>query len=164
LNTQRIVQFRALRPHNIYLYDREGKTLYYSSESHSKLKQELGIHYSTFNKYINQDNYYLNFFLFTDTPIEGAVKSDLGLMELISMIAEKQELKNRSMTFGGKRDTKSKAITIKEVITGDTKDFPNILAVVAYLDSINNKVNRNTIAKYLNTGVAFKGYLFNETQ
>ena len=68
LNTQRIVQFRALRPHNIYLYDREGKTLYYSSESHSKLKQELGIHYSTFNKYINQDNYYLNFFLITGTP------------------------------------------------------------------------------------------------
>jgi hypothetical protein len=32
---------------------------------------------------------------------------------------------------------------------------------VSYLESINNKVNRNTIAKYLNTGKPFKGYLFN---
>ena len=62
LNTQRIVQFRALRSHTIYLYDREGKILYYSTESHSKFKQELGIHYTTFNKYMNQDSYYLNFF------------------------------------------------------------------------------------------------------
>jgi hypothetical protein len=102
--------------------------------------------------------------LITGTPIEGAVKSDLDLMELISMIAEKQELKNRSMTFGGKRYTKSKSITIKEVITGDTKNFPNILAVVSYLESKNNKVNRNTIAKYMNTGKPFKGYLFNKTE
>ena len=68
------------------------------------------------------------------------------------------------MTFSGKRFTKSKPITIKEVITGDINDFPNILAVVSYLESKNNKVNRNTIAKYMNTGKPFKGYLFNETE
>ena len=80
------------------------------------------------------------------------------------MITEKRELIKRGSTFGGKRYTKSKLITIKQVTTGDTKDFPNILAVVSYLESINNKVDRNTIAKYLNTEVPFKGYLFYETK
>ena len=68
------------------------------------------------------------------------------------------------MTFSGKRYTKSKPITIKEVITGDIKDFPYILAVVSYIESKNNKVNINTIAKYMNTGKPFKGYLFNKTE
>ena len=78
------------------------------------------------------------------------------------MITEKRELIKRGSTFGGKRYTKSQSITIKEVTTGDTKDFSNILAVVSYLESVNNKVNRNTMAKYLDTGVPFKGYLFYE--
>ena len=45
------------------------------------------------------------------------------------MITEKRELIKRGSTFGGKRYTKSKSI--KEVTTGDTKDFANILAVVS---------------------------------
>lgn len=163
LNTQRIVQFRALRPHNVYLYDLEGKTLYYSCSSFSRLKEDLGIHYNTFKKCLKQGNSYLNFFRITDT-LEDAKKSDLNLIELNSLIAEKQKLKNKSMTFSGKRYTKSKLIIIKEVVTGDTLDFPNILAVVSYLESKNNKINRNSITKYLNTGKPFKGYLFSETE
>ena len=132
--------------------------------SHSQIQKELGIHYSTYNKCINKGNSYLNYFKITDTPIEGAIKSNLNLTELNSLISEKQRLKNKSMTFAGKRATKSKQITIKEVVTGDTMDFPNILAAANYLESKNNKVNRNTIAKYLNTEVAFKGYLYYDTE
>jgi len=130
--------------------------------SYSQIQKELGIHYSTYTKCINQGNSYLNFFKITDTLLEGAIKSNLNLTELVILIAEKQEL-NRTSNIKGKRYTKSKPITIKNVITGDTLDFPNILAVVSYLESINNKVNRNTITKYLNTEKPIKGYLFNET-
>jgi hypothetical protein len=152
LNTQRTVQLRALRPHNVYLYDLEGKILFYSCSSFSKLQEDLGIHYATFKKCLEQENNYLNFFRVTDTLIEDAKNSSLNLIELNSLIAEKQMLKNKSMTFSGKRYTKSKPITIKEVTTGNIQYFPNILAVVSYLDGINNKINRNTITKYLNTG------------
>lgn len=61
LNTQRVVQFRALRPHVIYLYDKEGKILYYSSESYSQIQKDLGLHYSVYKKCIDQGNSYLNF-------------------------------------------------------------------------------------------------------
>jgi hypothetical protein len=111
LNTQRTVQFRALRPHNVYLYDLEGKILYYSCSSFSKLQEDLGIHYSTFKKCLEEENNYLNFFRITDSLIEGAKKSSLNIMELNSLIAEKQTLKNKSITFSGKRYTKSKAIS-----------------------------------------------------
>lgn len=164
LNTQRTVQFRALRPHKIYLYDLEGKILYYSCYSHSKMRKDLGIHYATFKKCLEQGNNYLNFFKITDTLIEDGKNSvasaGLNLIQLNSLIAEKQELKNKSMTFSGKRYSNSKPITIKEVATGNIRDFTNILAAVSYLEDINNKINRNTIAKYLNTEKPFKGYLF----
>lgn len=161
LNTQRIVQFRALRPHKIFLYDIEGKILYYSSESHSNIQKELGIHYTTFSKCINENKNYLNYFKITNIPIEGASKSNMNIIELINLIKEKQEL-NRTNNIKGNRGTKSKSIIIKNIITGETHNFSNILGVVSYLESINNKINRNTIAKYLNTGESFKGYLFNE--
>jgi hypothetical protein len=167
LNTQRTVQFRALRPHKIYLYDSEGKILYYSCDSYSKLQKDLGIHYTTFKKCLQQGNKYLNFFKVTDTLIEDGKNSvataGLNLIELNGLIAEKQAL-NRFNNVKDSRATKSKSITVKEDITGVTMDFPNILAAVSYLESKNNKVNRNTIAKYLNTGKPFKGYLFNETK
>lgn len=113
LNTQRTVQFRALRPHNVYLYDLEGKILYYSCSSFSKLQEYLGIHYSTLKKCLQEENNYLNFFRITDSLIENAKKSSLNIMELNSLIAEKQTLKNKIITFSGKRYKKSKAITIK---------------------------------------------------
>jgi len=65
------------------------------------------------------------------------------------------------MTFSGKRYTKSKPITIKQVTTGNIMYFPNILVVVSYLEGI-NKINRNKITKYLNTGKPLKGYYFYE--
>jgi len=107
LNTQRTVQFRALRPHNVYLYDLEGKILYYSCSSFSKLQEDLGIHYSTFKKCLEEENNYLNFFRITDSLIEGAKKSSLNIMELNSLIAEKQTLKNKIINFSGKRYKKS---------------------------------------------------------
>ena len=173
LNTQRTVQFRALRPHKIYLYDSEGKILYYSCDSYSKLQKDLGIHYTTFKKCLQQGNNYLIFFKITDTPLffikkrgedgkNSVATAGLNLIQLNSLIAEKQMLKNKSMTFSGKRYSNSKSILIKEVTTGNIRDFTNILTAVSYLEDINNKINRNTITKYLNTGKPFKGYLFYE--
>lgn len=47
LNSQRIVNFRVSQGTNIYLYDLEGKTLYYTSKSLNQIKGDLGIHHTT---------------------------------------------------------------------------------------------------------------------
>lgn len=47
LNTQRIVNFRTNHGTKVYLYDLEGKTLYYSSKSLNQIQGDLGIHPST---------------------------------------------------------------------------------------------------------------------
>lgn len=94
LNTQRIVQFKFNSNSHIYLYDLEGKTLYYSCPSFFKLREDLGIHFSTYKKCIEQDHPYLGFFKITNTLLEGATSSNLNLLELNSLIAEKHASKN----------------------------------------------------------------------
>jgi hypothetical protein len=154
LNTQRIVNFRVNQGNNIYLYDLEGKTLFYSSRSLNQIKNELGIHYLTCNKCIKHGNSYLDFFKITDTPISGAKKSGLSLIELISLISEKQTEKKKK-EFKNVRYTKRNAITIKEIETNKILEFDKTEDVVNYL-----KTSRKTIAKYLNTGIPYKGYIF----
>jgi hypothetical protein len=76
LNTQRIVNFRVNQGTDIYLYDIEGKILFYASKSLNQIRGDLGIHYATCTNCIRKGESYLNFFRITDTPIEGAIKAN----------------------------------------------------------------------------------------
>ena len=54
----------------------------------------------------------------------------------------------------------SKPIIIKKVDTGKTLEFSSIIAIVNHFKTINITMDRNKIAKLLNTGEVYKGYLF----
>lgn len=86
LNTQRIVNFRVTQGNRIYLYDLEGRTLYYSSKSLSQIQGDLGIHPNTCKSCLKGNNY-LNFFKITDTPFEGAVLANFTVTEVASLIS-----------------------------------------------------------------------------
>lgn len=82
LNTQRVVNFRVNQGTDIYLYDIEGKILFYASKSLNQIRGDLGIHYATCTNCIIKGESYLNFFRITNTPIEGAIKANLNNSEL----------------------------------------------------------------------------------
>jgi len=90
LNTQRIVNFRVNQGTKIYLYDLEGKTLYYSSKSLNQIQGDLGIHPNTCRNCLKEGKIYLNFFKITSTFIEGANTANLNVPELASLITEKK--------------------------------------------------------------------------
>jgi hypothetical protein len=76
LNTRRVVNFRVNQGVNIYLYDREGKILYYYSFSVRQMCEDIGISHLTLSKYLDKDGaFYLNSFRLTKTAIEGAKPS-----------------------------------------------------------------------------------------
>ena len=79
LNTQIIVNFRVKQGKRIYMYDKDCKILYYSSNSVSELRGVLGIHPATSNKYLNLESLYLNQFVIIDKLITNASKADLSL-------------------------------------------------------------------------------------
>lgn len=155
LNTQRIVNFRVSQGNQIYLYDLEGRTLYYSSKSLSQIQGDLGIHPNTCKSCLKGNNY-LNFFKITDTPIEGAVLANFTVPEIASLISEKKVLFLSSTS----KTKFSKSLIIKEIETGKTQQFSSITAIVNYFKTLSIVMDRNKIAKLINTSESYKGYLF----
>lgn len=158
LNTQRIVNFRVNQGKTVYLYSLDGKILYYCASSLHGIKGALGIHYATCVNCIKTGNSYLDFFLISNSPLDGAERTKLSLQELLELIdSKKQEaLKKRSSVKF------SKAVIIRKEGQEETLEFPSITAVVKYLDTTGIRVDRNQLAKYLDSGLTYKGYIFSK--
>ena len=54
----------------------------------------------------------------------------------------------------------SKSLVIKDIERGKTQEFPSITAIVNYFKTLNIIMDRNKIAKLINTSESYKGYLF----
>ena len=156
LNTQRVVNFRVNQGNTVYLYDFEGKILYYTATSLNGLKAHLGVHHSTVTKCIKTGSLYLDYFIITDQLKPDAKKAGLSLEELSKFISDKRWLFLKK-DFSLKN---SKSIYIKQDVTGVTQHFPSITSLVKYFDSINIKANRNKIASCLNTNESYLGYTY----
>lgn len=86
LNTQRVVNFRVNQGTTVYIYDIEGKILYYTATSLNGLKLDLGVHHDTATKCIKTGSLYLDYFIITDKIKPNAKESFLSLEELSKYI------------------------------------------------------------------------------
>ena len=59
----------------------------------------------------------------------------------------------------GPKRVQVKPISVQEVISGKTRNFPSLRAAYLYLSNINN-VSISTISRYLDTGKSVKGFIF----
>jgi hypothetical protein len=156
LNTQRVVNFRVNQGNTVYLYDFEGKILYYTATSLNVLKADLGVHHATVTKCIKTGSLYLDYFIITDQLKPDANKAGLSLEELSKLILDKRSLFLKK-DFSLKN---SKSVYIKQDVTGVIYNFSSITSLVKYFDSINIKANRNKIASCLNTNESYLGYTY----
>lgn len=98
----------------------------------------------------------MNFFIITDTPIEGAIKANWNTPELANLILEKRKL----FLSNTLKEKVSWPITIKDIEKGESFELPSIVSAVRYLKSKNIKADRNILTKCLNKGKPYKGYLY----
>ncbi len=92
LNTQKIVNFRVKQGISIYLYDKDGKFLYYYAYSLNGMRSDLGIQHATSTKCIKNGCLYLDYFIITNKLITSNIKAGLSLLELIKLISDKKSL------------------------------------------------------------------------
>lgn len=156
LNIQRIVNFIVNQGTKIYLYDLDGKTLYYSSKSLNQIQGDLGIHPNTCRNCLKEGKIYLNFFKITNTLIKDARMAGLNNPELFSLISEKKIL----YLSQASREKFSLSVVMKESGTGKIKKFSSIIDIIKHFKNKNIIMDRNKIAKVLNTGESYKGYIF----
>lgn len=80
LNTPIIVNFRVNQGFNIYLYGKNCKIFYYSSNSLNAFCADLGIHHSSYKKHVANNSPFLYYFTISNHLVTEAAPA--GLTEL----------------------------------------------------------------------------------
>lgn len=92
LNTHSIVNFRVNGKFSVYVYDSQGKILYYRFISWHAIRLSLGVHPKSMSKCIRDGKLYLDHFLITHVLNPDAQKAGLSLEELSLLMKEKRSL------------------------------------------------------------------------
>lgn len=151
LNTHKIVNFRVNQGFKIYLYDLDCQILYYSSNSLNAFCADLGIHYSSYKKHIDNNNPYLGYFILSNRLIAEAVPAGLTELQVRELINERRKisLNKLHLSYG-------KSIEVLDSNTNTTKIYDSIYKVATRFG-----FSRSTLRNYISSGKAYKNrYIF----
>jgi hypothetical protein len=151
LNTHKIVNFRVNQGFNIYLYDKDCKILYYSSNSLNAFCADLGIHHSSYKKHIANNSLYLDYFIISNNLIAEAAPAgltELGLRELIDE-RRKISLNKLHLSYG-------KYIEVLDSDTNTSKIYESSYKVATRFG-----FSRSSLRNYIASGKVYKNrYIF----
>lgn len=151
LNTHKIVNFRVNQGFNIYLYDKDCKILYYSSNSLNAFCADLGIHHSSYKKHIANNSLYLDYFIISNNLIAEAAPAgltELGLRELIDE-RRKISLNKLHLSYG-------KYIEVLDSDTNTRKIYESSYKVATRFG-----FSRSSLRNYIASGKVYKNrYIF----
>jgi hypothetical protein len=151
LNTHRIVNFRVNQGFKIYLYDKNCKTLYYSSLSLNAFCADLGIHHTSYKKHVNKNELYLGHFIISNNLISEAVPTGLAELQVREFINEqrKNSLNKLHKSYG----------SLVEVFDTDANTTRTIDSVAKAASKFG--VSRTTIRNHISSGKPYKSrYIF----
>ena len=151
LNTHKIVNFRVNQGFKIYLYDKECKILYYSSNSLNAFSADLGIHHSSFKKHITNNSPFLDYFYISNNLIAEASPAGLTELELRELIDERRKIKLNKLHL-----SYGKSIEVLDLDTNTTKIYESIYKVATRFG-----FSRSTVRNYIARGKSYKNrYIF----
>ena len=146
LNSHKIVNFRTNQGFKIYLYDKDCKTLYYSSISLNAFCADLGIHHTSYKKHVNKNELYLGHFLITNNLILDAVPTDLTELQVRELIKKQRinSLDKLHKSYG----------RFVEVFDTDT----NTTTIIDSVSKAASKfgVSRTSIRNFISSGKPYK--------
>lgn len=146
LNTHKIVNFRVNQGFKIYLYDKDCKILYYSSNSLNAFCADLGIHHSSYKKHVANNEPYLGYFNISNYLIPEAVPADLTEIQIREFINKqrKDSLNKLHISYG----------SVVEVLDIDTNTITTIDSVAKAASKFG--VSRTTIRSYISSEKPYK--------
>ena len=151
MNTHKIVNFRINQGFKIYLYDKDCKILYYSSNSLNAFCADLGIHHSSYKKHIANNSAYLGYYTISNNLVEKAIPAGLTELQLRELIDErrKMSLNELHLSYG-------KSIEVLDSDTNTTKIYESSYKVAARFG-----FRRSSLRNYIASGKAYKNrYIF----
>jgi hypothetical protein len=146
LNTHRIVNFRVNQGFNIYLYDKDCKTLYYSSKSLNAFCADLGIHHTSYKKHIVNKELFLGYFIISNTLISEAVPTDLTETQVRELIK-----KQRTYSLNKLHTSYGSIVEVFDINTNTTTIMESVAKAASKFG-----VSRTTIRSYIYSEKPYK--------
>jgi len=151
LNTHKIVNFRVNQGFKIYLYDKDCKTLYYSSISLNAFCADLGIHHSSYKKHVNKNELYLGHFIISNNFVPEALPTDLTESQLREFIK-----KQRISSLGKLHKSYGSSVEVFDTDTNTTTIIDSVSKAASKFG-----VSRSSIRNYISSGKPYKNrYIF----
>lgn len=151
LNSHKIVNFRVNQGFKIYLYDKDCKILYYNSISLNAFCADLGIHHSSYKKYVNKYELFLGHFIISNKLVSDAVPTDLTELEVREFI-----LKQRKSSLDKLHQSYGSLIEVFDIDENIKTRIDSVAKVASKFG-----VSRTTIRNYISNGKPYKGrYIF----
>ena len=136
------------------MYTKNFYELIYSSDIQEDFIFKLKIHHNIFSKSIKSGTIYLDKYIFTDQPVEGAKICNISEGDIIAML-EKDRLEVKKKE-GIK--VKRKVILIAENDKNNIKLFDSISDCIAFLNTIAPS-NKTTLYRYIKSGKSYHGFI-----
>ena len=158
LNTKRIVTFNVNRTPNqddpVYIYDKDKKILYYQAGSRRDVTRETSIHRTSINRYLNEDQLFLNTFVLTNQYIDDAEKSKLTPEAFNTLLDVKRTESSRAS-----RNNAPVAVRLLAVSTGAKPiDFESKNAAVRYLIKKDYPAERHRLNEHLDNNEVYMNH------
>ena len=151
LNTHKIVNFRVNQGFKIYLYDKDCKTLYYSSISLNAFCADLGIHHTSYKKHVNKNELFLDHFIISNNLISEAVPTDLTELQVRALIN-----KQRINSLGKLHKSSGSSVEVFDTDTNTTILFDSVAKAASKFG-----ISRSSVRNYISNGKPYKHrYMF----
>lgn len=145
------------RSMSLYMYNRDGSILHFSSTQQIDFLRQFNIHHTTFSKHLKNGTYYLGKYLFLREPLLTAKVSLLSPKDLLLQL-DKDRLKfNRVKPL----NNLSKPIEIKDMseLSKNHFIFPSLGKCIVFFKKLGFPASQVTLNKCIKEGRPYKGYI-----
>lgn len=137
----------------LYMYNRDMSILYYFTSQQKDFISKLNISHFTFTKHLEKGTYYLNKYIFTREKIDSAICTVMSLPDLALMLQIDRVKFNKNIS------SLSKAVILIDISTKEEIFCESLGKCIMYIKSKNIPASHTTLVKYLNTKIAYHGYI-----
>lgn len=139
-----------------YMYNRDKSILYYFTMQQKDFISKLNISHFTFTKHLTKGTYYLGKYLFLREQVNTAKVTNMLLPDIALMLQKDRVKFNKNKPI----NSLSKSVLIIDIESKEEILFESLGKCINYFKGKNIPVSQQTMVKYLNTNIAYCGYIF----
>lgn len=117
---------------------------------------KLNISHFTFTKHLTKGTYYLGKYLFLREQVDTAKVTNMLLPDIALMLQKDRVKFNKNKPI----NSLSKSVLIIDIESKEEILFESLGKCINYFKGKNIPVSQQTMVKYLNTNIAYCGYIF----